>query len=267
MWFTAELVLAEIWQSVVFSGAPETGQSFGPIGSVSVQLYICCLDWLYPCNRSIRVFSHVTLLFSLLPGSLHSLCALFVIFAFLFHKCQMVSLAVWTLSLSTLPLYSLGPFHTARCPCQSSPASLPVISIFLTFEASQRCWDILFNPLKTVANLHFFENMGLIKYQDVGVGLDLLTTLSDCDSFDVVHSVFPWLLSSLLSPMPPCTSTNSLWCVHTFMKISFIFSNMEVFHVEDVFSLHSAVHLNKQLSVSSFLYVFVGSSWHDNLLY
>ena len=50
--------------------------------------------------------------------------------------------------------------------------------IFLTFEASQRCWDILFNALKAVVDFHFFWNMELIRCKNVGAGLDLFTTLS-----------------------------------------------------------------------------------------
>ena len=65
------------------------------------------------------------------------------------------------------------------------------MSIFLAFEAPQGCWDIFFNPLEAVADLHFFGNIGLIICQDVGVGLYLLTTLSDCNSLMFVAPCFP----------------------------------------------------------------------------
>ena len=92
--------------------------------------------------------------------------------------------------------------------------------------------------------------MGLIRCQDVGVSLNLLTTLSDCNSFNVSHFLFSQVCCYLLY----CSQSqfpSSLRCVQ-----SFTFSSMEAFHQEDVFSLLSSIHLHKQVSVSSFLYVF-----------
>ena len=50
-----------------------------------------------------------------------------------------------------------------------------MVSIFLAFEAPQEHWDVLLNSLKTIADLHLLGSMGLIKCQDVSVGLDLFS--------------------------------------------------------------------------------------------
>ena len=135
-----------------------------------------------------------TLLFSLHPGSLYSHVFLLVIFPFLFYRCHtilskpngLVSSFDISFHLSTFSPCGLGPFwHTLHMSIiLGNPSS--VIFIFLTFEASH----ILFNSLEVVASLHFFGNMGLIKCQNVRVDLNLLTTLSDCNSFDVCHAPF-----------------------------------------------------------------------------
>ena len=152
------------------------------------ELYICCLDWLdlFSVQQRHKCFLPCkTWLFFLFLGSLCSSWALLVIFLFLFYihyrilnkPSDLVSSLDIFLHLNTLPTYVLGLF-AALCTCQLFFARLPAIFIFLTFEASQGCWDILFNPLGTVADLHFFGNTGLIKCQDVGVGLYLFITLS-----------------------------------------------------------------------------------------
>ena len=38
-----------------------------------------------------------------------------------------------------------------------SSTSFPMVSIFLAFEAPQGCWEILFNPLETIADFNFLE--------------------------------------------------------------------------------------------------------------
>ena len=81
------------------------------------------------------------------------------------------------------------PF-TAVGTCQSPSVSFPVVSIFLAFEAPMDCWNILFNPLKTIADLQLLGSMGQVKCQDVGVGLDLFFAFSNGDSSDVCHSLF-----------------------------------------------------------------------------
>ena len=73
------------------------------------------------------------------------------------------------------------------CTCLSSSAMFLVVDIFLTFEAFRRCWGIMFNLLEAIPNFHFLGNRELIKYQDICVRLDLHSTLSNCNSFDVSH--------------------------------------------------------------------------------
>ena len=138
--------------------------------------------------------------------------------------------------------------------CLSSSASFPVVSIFFMFEVPQGTWDILFNPLKTTADFHIFRNMGLIKYQDVGVGRDLLYALFHGDSSDVCHSLFSQRCCHLLDcsqgQLP--TFANSFRSVQSFMGICSAFSQVEAFHLDDVFSQSPTVHLNKHISISKF---------------
>ena len=78
-------------------------------------------------------------------------------------------------------------------PRGSSPfpgPSFPVMSIFVAFEALHGFWDILFNPLETIGDFHFLGSKGLVKCQDVGVGLDLFYPFSNGDSSDALHSLF-----------------------------------------------------------------------------
>ena len=51
------------------------------------------------------------------------------------------------------------------------------------------------------------------------------------------------------------------------MWICSAFSSVEAFPFEDVFCLPPAIHLNKQVSISYFLYVFEGSSYRNYLFY
>ena len=57
-----------------------------------------------------------------------------------------------------------------------------MVSIFLAFKASQGGWDVLFDSLKTIADLPLLRSTELIKYQDVSVGLDSCFAFSDGDS-------------------------------------------------------------------------------------
>ena len=57
-----------------------------------------------------------------------------------------------------------------------------MVSIFLAFEAPQGSWGVLLNSLKIIADLHLLGNTGLIKCQDVSVGLDSFFAFSDGDS-------------------------------------------------------------------------------------
>ena len=62
--------------------------------------------------------------------------------------------------------------------------------IFLAFEVSQGNWDILHNPRKTIANLHFLASIRLIKCQDVSVDLDSFFAFSNGDFSYICNSLF-----------------------------------------------------------------------------
>ena len=129
--------------------------------------------------------------------------------------------------------------------CQLSSANLPVISIFLTFEASPGCLNILFNPLEAVDNLHFFGKMGLIKCQDVSVGFYLLTILSDRDSFDIHHALFSrgTIISSVVANAGSLLLTTTFRSVQFLVWICLTFGNVEAFYLENVIRLPLTVHL------------------------
>ena len=74
--------------------------------------------------------------------------------------------------------------------CLMFSATFPLVSIFLPFEVPYGCCDILFKPLETITDFHFLRNMGLMKYQDVGVGLDLLSDVSYRNSSDICLPLF-----------------------------------------------------------------------------
>ena len=57
-----------------------------------------------------------------------------------------------------------------------------VVSIFLAFEAPQECWDVLLNPLKTIADFHLLGSTGLLKFQNVSVSLDSFFAFSNGNS-------------------------------------------------------------------------------------
>ena len=85
----------------------------------------------------------------------------------------------------------------------SSSVGFRVVSRFLAFEAPPGCWKIRFNPLKTIADLHLFGSMKLIKYQDGGVGLDLFLVFSNEDFSDVCHSIWFYGISTLVGYLMP----------------------------------------------------------------
>ena len=64
----------------------------------------------------------------------------------------------------------------------SSSSGFLVVSILLAFEALQESWDVMFNPLNTIAYFHLLGIVGLVECQDVGVGFD----------FMFVTPCFPW---------------------------------------------------------------------------
>ena len=77
---------------------------------------------------------------------------------------------------SNLPC-SQSFFHLAHvCPLQASQGGGFKI---VAFESPHRCWNIHFNPLKTIVDLHFLERMGLVKCQDGSGGLDSFFAFSN----------------------------------------------------------------------------------------
>ena len=149
------------------------------------------------CNRSVAVFSHVAPYHFLwfqeghIPLVFHLSYFLFF-FVNIARSCisWMILLAVCTSNfLQAIFLHMVWVLFTAFGTCLSPSTSFPVMFIFLAFEASQGCWDILLNSLKTIADLHFLGSIGRIKYQDVSVGLDLFFAFSNGRSY-VCNSLF-----------------------------------------------------------------------------
>ena len=102
----------------------------------------------------------------------------------------MILSAVCTLNLlQAIFLQVVRVLFTAFGTCLSSFTGFPVVSIILAFEASQGCWDVLLNSLKTMANLQLLGSMGLIKCQDVSFGLDSFLAFSYEDSY-ICNSLF-----------------------------------------------------------------------------
>ena len=87
-------------------------------------------------------------------------------------------------------LHRVQVLFTALGTCVFSSTGFPVVPIFLAFVAPQGCWDILLDPLKTIANLHHLGSMRLVKCQDVGIGLDSFFAFSNGDSSYVCNSLF-----------------------------------------------------------------------------
>ena len=194
----AELVVGKIQPSVVFSGTlklwPIIGfqmDQFLYEYSIFVVLIGCICP---PCNRGIAVFFHVAP-YNFLCFQKGHIPLVFHLKYFLFFSVsiarpcvsQMILLAVCTSNF-----FQAIFLHVVQvlCTCLSSSTDFPVVSIFLAFEAPQENWDVLLNSLKTIADLHLLGSMGLIKCQDVSVGLDSLFTFSDGDSFIFVTPCF-----------------------------------------------------------------------------
>ena len=162
-------------------------------------------------------------------------------------------------------------FFTTLGTCLSSSISFRVVSMFLEWETPQGWWDILFNPLKTIAKFHFFGSMGLIKSLAVGVGLGLFFAFSNGDSSNVCQFLFfqgcCHLICCNQNQLP--SSGDSFRSVQPFEGICSAFAAVESFHCYAVFGLLPAVYLDKQVSISCFLYVFwcVGSSFSRNNLF
>ena len=65
-----------------------------------------------------------------------------------------------------------------------------MVSIFLAFEAPQGNWCVQFNSHKTIVDLQLLGSMGLIKCQNVSVGLDSFLAFSNGDSSYNFNSLF-----------------------------------------------------------------------------
>ena len=63
--------------------------------------------------------------------------------------------------LQAIFLHVFRALFTAFGTCVSFSKSFPVVFIFLAFEAPQGQWNVLLNPLKTIADLHFLGRVGL----------------------------------------------------------------------------------------------------------
>ena len=120
--------------------------------------------------------------------------------------------------------------------CLSSSTGFSVVSIFLAFEAPQESWDVLLNSLETIAYLHLLGSTGLIKCQDVSVGLDSFYAFSSGDSSYICNSLFSqsWcnlLLCSqcqfllLITPLDYGVSHASRLCILSYERfLSLMFS-------------------------------------------
>ena len=103
---------------------------------------------------------------------------------------QMILSAVCTFNfLQTIFLHTVWLLFTTFGTCVLTFTGFLVVSIFLTFEAPQGHWNVLLSSLKTIADLHLLRSMGLIKCQDVSVGLDLYFAFFNGNSY-VCNSQF-----------------------------------------------------------------------------
>ena len=99
--------------------------------------------------------------------------------------------------------------------------------------------------------------MGLVEYQDVGVGFDFFSFFSNCNSY-VCDSQFSQGCQHQLfcCQCQLLTPDNSFGSVEFFMQVGFAFGCMEDFHFQYVFCFPLAHYLDKQVSASDFLNIF-----------
>ena len=133
--------------------------------------------------------------------------------------------------LQVIFLHVIRVLFTTFGTCLSPSTGFPVMSIFLAFEEPQGCWDILPNPLKIIAYLHLLGCMGLVKCQDVSVGLNLFFVFSNGSS-NVCNSLFSQGCCNLLfcSQHLLPTPDNSFGSVKSFMQVGSTFWIMKSFH-------------------------------------
>ena len=125
-------------------------------------------------------------------------------------------------------LYVVWVLFTAFRTCPSSSTGFPVVSIFLVFEAPKERWDVQLDSLKTIADLLLFGNTGLIKYQDVSIGLDSFFAFSGGDSSYICNSLFSqgWCNLLFCSQYQLPTPDNSLGSVEFLMWVRSAFRRM-----------------------------------------
>ena len=124
-----------------------------------------------PCNGGVAALSHIAPYNSprFQKGNISLVFDLNNFFFFLVNSTRscvsrMIVLAVCTSNFFyTIFLCMVLVLFTAFGACLSSSTGFPVVSKFLIFEAPQGSWDILLNSLKTIADLHLFWSLGLIK--------------------------------------------------------------------------------------------------------
>ena len=165
-------------------------------------IFVCLIDYIRPpCNRGVDVFSIVVpYYFPCFQKGHFPLVFHLKYFFFFFGSCisrMALSTVRTTNFLQAIFLLLVWVLFTVFGTCRQSSTDFIVVSIFLTFEATQGCWDVLLNPLKTITDLHFLGSMGLVKCHNVSVGLDSFFAFSGGD-FYVCNSVFPGLLQSSL---------------------------------------------------------------------
>ena len=105
--------------------------------------------------------------------------------------CRMVLFAIWTSNwFWAFLFFVIWFFFPSLFTCLFSFVSVPVVSKFLTFEAPQGSWDVLFQPLQTIAYFYHFKNLGLIQSQDVRICFDFFSPLFNAYSSYVCYSSF-----------------------------------------------------------------------------
>ena len=107
----------------------------------------------------------------------------------------MVLPAVWTSTFFFLAifLHVVRVFFTSLCAYQSSSTNLPVVSIFLTFEAFQGRGDTFFKTHKIIGDIHLLGIIELIRCPAVSVAQDLFFAFFNGDSSDICQSLFSLL--------------------------------------------------------------------------
>ena len=192
-----------------------------------------------PRNRGVTVFSQVGAYnFPCFQEEHIPLVLLLKYFLFFFVSIsrsfvsRMILLTVCTSNfLLAIFLQVVRVLFTEFGTCLLSFTGFPVVSIFLTFEAPQGSWDVQLNFLKTIADRHLVGSTGLIKYQDVSVGLDSFFAFSNGDSY-ICNSLFPygWCYLVFCSQCQHPTPDNSFERVEFLMRVRSAFRSMKGFH-------------------------------------